>query len=258
MGNLMGKSRVTSGNATSGNATSSDATTSDATTSDATSGDAKPSITIRFFETQPDMSAFPYTKNNRYNPFMYKSIHSINFYRTILLYNINSKRYEGVPIMQILHCERLMILALNNLEYESPLLYKHSIKFHSVITASQIVDRVNRYRELIENPYLVPTEDDMATFPYLILRQNSRKNDITMIKFIKYLLTLECVERNNLLDDIFKDGFDIDTVYGYFLFKERENYISLEAGCPAANGHIIRYLFDEIIMREVCQFLNER
>jgi len=253
MENFMGKSRVTSSNATSG-----DATTSDATTCDSTSGDARPSITIRVFETQPDMSAFPYAKNKKYHPFMYNRIYSTDLYQTIYLYNKNSKRYIGVPIMQILHCVRLMILALNNLEYEIPLLYKHLIKFHSVITVSQIVDSVDRYMELIENPYLVPTEDDIATFKNLILRQNSRKNDITMIKFIKYLLTLECVDRNNFLDHIFKDGFDIDRVYGYFLFKERENYISLEAGCPAANGHIVRYLFDEIIMREVCQFLNEK
>jgi len=39
------------------------------------------------------------------------------------------------------------------------------------------------------------------------------------------------------------------------IYRPRKSYLMLLEGCPEANGHIVKYLFDEMIRREICSLI---
>jgi hypothetical protein len=41
-----------------------------------------------------------------------------------------------------------------------------------------------------------------------------------------------------------------------FLWSSRSEYLSLKDGCPDAKGHIARFLFDELVAREICTYIS--
>lgn len=51
-------------------------------------------------------------------------------------------------------------------------------------------------------------------------------------------------------------GYVVERLQQEFLWDSRRDYLSLMDGCPVAQGHIARFLFDELVARDICTYMS--
>ena len=70
------------------------------------------------------------------------------------------------------------------------------------------------------------------------------------------LTLLRNIRSKDISRSIYYDKF-IDLLVNQYTFLHRLPYLSLTEGCPQEKSHIGRYLFNELVCRDICTFLFE-
>ena len=122
-----------------------------------------------------------------------------------------------------------------------------------------LIDVCNRFphNEHEDEPELDPMLD--PTFNFNRIRKWC-KTTISMYPIQKQDGSyVTCIDFSNSVGDI----WTIRWIYYHIsenidkeiLWVSRSNYLAIFEGCPTAEGHIVHYLFDKLLVQEICTFI---
>jgi hypothetical protein len=123
----------------------------------------------------------------------------------------------------------------------------HDINVYEEISFKNL-KQDTKYIRVISFPYYKDQPSDI----YCIQMIENRPNHLVFTNLKRgYIMTIpkEAPEIKN------SKFFQISSKHENWV--KRKNYISLEQGTPKADGHISKYLFNDMVMREISQYLGK-
>ena len=190
--------------------------------------------------------------------------------------------YTNVPensSLSTLCSDKFIVFSYTNVPENSSLSTLCSDKF-IVFEIHEIQNKLNKI--LYELKYCISINDlniepfDSITNDQLFQLMEYRLNNLSLINHLCkellnkgfYIYSLTNISKNNFFTDnilsylsqISQEYFyylNIDEINKHICWIYRKNYISFYEGCYFDNSHITKFLFNDLILKEICSYIYD-